>query len=97
LSHFLTKRQLETGRASYTTRPYAFVKVEVVKMKGALTLVVMPEDIGLLRTGSQLFPLPKEVRVLAPDHKPLEASQHFYVSLDTFDPFHGLIDAEDVP
>jgi len=97
MAHFLLKHE---RRARWVTRTLAAVTVRVVRRGGQRTLVVQTADeverpIGMLKTGVSIAPLPEGVRVLDSEGDAIPPSRRFWVTTDTIDPFHMLIDTED--
>lgn len=94
--HFLRKTEVY---ARTLTRPRAAVKVRVEKD----TLVICePEDdehpnIIVAKLDTQWSELPERVKVCGPDGKVIKPSKgkKFYVTVETFDPFHAVMEADD--
>lgn len=90
MSHFLASRA-QGIQDLVTRRPYACVKVELVDKT---TLRVLPE-IFVMRTGSYVRALPEKIAVVDGDGEKLCPSGQFYVTSESIDPYHLLIDAID--
>lgn len=88
MSHIL-RRDFHEVR---TTRPYAAVRVEVVSLRPCVLQVT--GDVFLLKRGIRLAKLPTDVQVLG-DDTPVKASGEFYISTETFNPYHALTDVLD--
>jgi len=88
MSHILPREFHEVC----TTRPYAAVRVEVVSLRPCVLRVT--EDILVLKRGVRLAKLPTDVQVLGDDTR-VRASGEFYISTETFDPYHALTDVLD--
>lgn len=95
--HFLKESEIYSRQLA---RPRAGVKVEV---QGKDTLVLCaPENdedhvIFILKPDARLSRLPDRVKVVDPEGKVVKPSKGkaFYVTLETFDPFHGVTEAGD--
>jgi hypothetical protein len=68
-------------------KPYAAVKVE---RKGK-RLVVIPGSICLVKPGTE-FAVLYDHKVVSEDGETLQPSGVFYISTETFDPYHLVID-----
>ncbi len=91
VSHFLAGR-LHGERITY--RPYGAVKVELVKHRPP-TLRVVPGSICLVKASVYLALLPESVIVVDDADEQIPASGKFYISTESIDPYHLLIDALD--
>ena len=87
--HFLTNR--ERDRADRIGRLRAAVTVRFERRGGQRTLNVEP-GIKMLTHDALIVPLPKNVLVLDEDGKAIQPVGTFYVTLESFDPFHLLAD-----
>lgn len=86
--HFLRKNELHRERA--LERRHAVV---TVRFEGPDRLIVVPGQIGVSKSDALFVPLSKRVVVLDPETlKPIEASGEFWVSTETFNPFHVIAD-----
>lgn len=75
------------------TKPFACVTVTVQK-KGVL--VIKPNSFGVAQSGVLFAELPEKWKVVDPDPdetEPVLPSRQFYISVETIDPYHILIDA----
>ena len=90
--HFLYKRETNFSPL-HPSRVYAAVKVEVTKKAKPRTLAVLPGGIVFTKTDTKFVPLPDDVIVVNDEGEEITASFKFYVSLETFDPFHIVVDA----
>jgi hypothetical protein len=90
VSHILSARPGWTPR---TVRPYAAVKVEVIAKGKPPKLLVTPH-ITILRAGELIRELPPEV-IVTDGTEVLAASGKFFITIETIDPFHLLVDALD--
>ena len=71
-------------------KPYAAVMVSRKKGKD---LVIVPGQIHLLKDDTQVVELPEDYTILNPeDGTPIEPSFSFWITTETFDPFHAVID-----
>jgi len=50
--------------------------------------------IVVLKADALIVPLPEKIRVLDPDGKILKPSRRFYITTESFDPWHLLTDME---
>lgn len=94
--HFLKKSEVH---ARTLGKPRACVNV---KVEGRDRLVVCGGDDGkhgvfVAKIDSQWSELPERIKVVGPDGKVIKPSKgkQFYVSTETFDPFHALLEAGD--
>lgn len=55
-------------------------------------LVLVGSDVGVAKDGVRIAELPKKIRVLDPDGEPVAASGRFFVTTETVDPYHLLLD-----
>lgn len=97
MTHFLLAREKRVG---YLRRPLAAVTVRAAKKGKDRVLIVQTSDevkhpIGVLKVGVTLAPLPSGVKVLDDEGEPIAPSHGFWVTTETLDPYHMLIDAED--
>lgn len=90
MSHFLAG-DVHGRNESVVQRPYACVKVEMV---GKTTLRVLP-GVFFIKTGSYVRAVPEKISVVDEDGKKIQASGQFYVSSESIDPYHLLLDAID--
>jgi hypothetical protein len=83
-----------------TTRLIAGATVRYQKRgRDRLLIVCTPDDvehpIAAMRMGSQMAPVPDSVKIIDPTtKKPIRPSHRFWVTLETLDPFHMVIDTE---
>jgi uncharacterized SAM-binding protein YcdF (DUF218 family) len=76
---------------SVVRRPYACVKVE---LGGKTTLRVLP-GVFFVKAGSYVRALPEKIVVVDEAGETVTASGQFYVTSESIDPYHLLIDAID--
>ena len=89
MSHPIAPRDLRPARA--TRRPYAAVRVERTGGRPAVLTVVGP--VRFVTLGTLLLELPAEVRVVDGEGAPVAPSGRYYITQDTCDPYHLLVDA----
>ena len=93
--HFLRKSEVY-GRTLGKPRACVTVKVEKDRL-----VLVEPEDdkpnIGIAKMDTQWSEVPERIKVVGPDGKVIKPSKgkKFYVSIETFDPFHLVMEAGD--
>ena len=91
MSHFATKLIRHTWvRALH--RPYACVTVKVLKLQPHVVLEVVDGSIGISKQGTTWVALEQGTQVVAEDRTVIEPTGTFYVSTESFDPFHLLMD-----
>lgn len=73
-----------------TRRPYAAVQVERTGVRPPVLTVVGP--VRLVRPGTLLSPLPPDLRVVDPEGVSIAAAGRFYLTTETCDPYHLLVD-----
>lgn len=99
MTHFLLTKEKE-GRSHFISRPIAGVTVRFEKRGRDRLLVVCSIDdvehaIAIMQMGAQMAPVPASVKVIdAATRKTIKPSHRFWVTLESLDPFHMLIDAE---
>jgi hypothetical protein len=81
------------GRALWKLRACVTVRVEFRDRKPVL--VVKPGSVSLLKGDAVLTELPKEISVIDEDGKRIKATGKFYVTTETFDPYHCVTDLSD--
>ena len=91
--HFLRNDEVRYRRT--LGHRWACVTVRAEGRGSERTLIVQEGSIAVLKLGVYLIELPQDVRVLGPDGKQIHASWKFWVTLETFDPFHCLTDMEE--
>lgn len=97
MSHFLAAAvKRHSCRPVTVVRKYVCVKVELhirSAKAGGDQLHVHP-GVFFIKPGSTVLPLPDGIQVIDPETKePIPASGRFYVTSESFDPFHLLLDA----
>jgi hypothetical protein len=95
--HFLGARRghLEDG---VLYKPWAAVKVKVVDRKTVRVFTADGElPFMVLKMGTPLLRLPDDVRVLGQDDRIIKPSRGFYITLETFDPYHAVVDGTGEP
>ena len=90
MSHFLAG-PVRGFHDAVVRRPYACVKV---KLLGKTTLRVFP-GVFFVKTGSYVRVLPEKIAVVDEAGETVPASGQFYVTSESIDPYHLLIDAID--
>ncbi len=99
MSHFLVRGEMESWKRPMTLgRPIAAVVCRHEREGKSDRLRIHAGDGGgivVAKVGLALAPLPASVRVVGPADEPVEPSTRFWVTLDTFDPFHLVLDVED--
>lgn len=89
---WLAGRKAPKYQTRYMRKPWAAVKVQLV---GRNTLEVVPGSICILRSGVGLTQVPEGMEVTDPEGRKLEPSHgEFFVSTETFDPYHLVVDAD---
>lgn len=94
MTHFLRKGEVS---GSSVQQPIACVTCRLEKIGGkeVLRLVDTEDVIGILKVGSLVAPLPDRVSLLpAEDDVPIVAEHRFWVSTETIDPYHVVIDTD---
>lgn len=98
MTHFLLSK--EKDQSMPTSRLIAGAAVRYQKRgRDRLLVVCTPDDvehaIAVMKMGTQMAPVPNSVKVVDPEtRKTIRASHRFWVTLETFDPFHMVIDTE---
>lgn len=97
--HFLRKNENPGWGARHTTRVLAAVRVrhETVDREDRLVLDPDPEadPFSFVKPGTALVKLPDRVPVLAPDGSRIKTSHQFWVTTETFNPYHLVLDIQD--
>jgi len=88
--HFLFKKKDARSRYFVMWRPYACVTVEVL---GKKKLKAVPGSIAFLKSDARLVALPEDVIVVDDKGNVIEPSRGFFITTETFDPYHAIIDA----
>jgi hypothetical protein len=92
VTHFLTKKDLEQSGTTWTTKPLASVMCE---WKDGSLVLVKGDSIRLAKPGLSVALLPKHVAVRDPYMlRRLNPGRQFWVSVDTFDPYHLILDID---
>lgn len=62
-------------------------------------LVIVEGSLGIAKHDTLFVPVPESIPVLDPDGKPIKPSKgsKFWISVETFDPYHILLEAEHLP
>ena len=89
LVHFKRWREQAIGK------PRAAVVVEVEKQRSPCTLRVQENSLCILKSDTLMATLPEGVVVLSSDGKPVKPTGRFYVSTESFDPYHLVTDVFD--
>lgn len=92
MAHFLTKDRAIGGMM--LGRPHMAVCAKYEKGR-----LVLSDDRApyVARADARFVPLPEGVAVLGRNGNTLEASGKFWVSVETCDPFHAIVDAPALP
>lgn len=88
--HFLFTKKGNISHTICLRKPHACVTVQVA---GKKTLKAIAGSINILRDDAQLVALPSDVSVVDEQGNAIKPSRGFYVTTETFDPFHVLVDA----
>jgi hypothetical protein len=91
VSYFLRKREIDQWQVRRSKKPLVAVKVHVTARKGSRVLVVEPGIVGI-DSNAMLVPLPKDVVVESDEGEVVQPTWGFWVSIETFDPYHLLLD-----
>ncbi len=95
--HFLTAEEARGERA--VGKPYACVVVKVSRIthrgvrRRSLT-VCTDRGVSVFRADALVVPLPESVGVVLEDGDVLRPSRTFWVTTETFDPYHLLTDMD---
>jgi len=84
MTHFLDKR---VPRPSYSP-----IRVVVTVELVGKVLRIVDKPLGFSKEGSLFMPLPKDVVVTSLEGDPIFPCWGFWISLETIDPFHLLMD-----
>lgn len=89
MAHFLNLDRFD--RAYVGGRPRAMVTVELVARKR----LQVQDGISVAKADVEWYPLPSDMEVVGPDGTVLKPStgRQFFVTVETFNPFHGLMEA----
>lgn len=96
--HFLRKAELDRLDCELG-KNWAAVRVRVAGTR----LVMTPGDDGhaivVCKRDTLFVPLPDRIQVVGPDSKVVKPSKgsRFWVTVETFDPFHLVTEAENLP
>lgn len=90
MSHFLSGPDNQ-HHGVVVKRPYAYVPVELVNKT---TLRVLP-GVALIKPGTYVRLVPEKINVVDESGGVIPASGRFYVTSETIDPYHLLIDVLD--
>lgn len=88
--HFAASKDMWAVRA--VQRPWGAVEVQV--LKGGKTLQVKTGSICVIKADALIIPLPKGIRVVSDEGEAIEPTWGFWVTTETFDPWHLLIDLD---
>jgi hypothetical protein len=94
MTHPLQKH-IKSGRlrARRLGRPYAAIMVE---RKGN-TLRIIPDQLHILKHDIYVVELPEDITVLPPlGNEPVQSSSRFWITTETFDPYHAVLDWDGV-
>lgn len=70
----------------------ACVKIELVCQKRNKKKYRVCDGLLVLREGTKMIPLPKNMEIVDEDGDPIEATGRFYVTEETIDPYHLVTD-----
>jgi hypothetical protein len=90
--HFLLKSDRTHGEALW--RRYAGMQV---RFEPKDKLRVQEGGICILTPDALFVPLPERIKVIDLDGKPIKSTWKFFVTIESFNPFHVVIDAPSVP
>jgi len=92
MAHLL--KRAEAQWPAWASRPLAAVRVKVVSLRPRVLEIDPDPDapIVLIRTDTLLALLPKDVVVQSPDGDVCPAHGRFFITTESFDPYHLLID-----
>lgn len=90
MAHFATAH-VKKSRVVVLTRPHAIVMVEVVKQRPTPVLV-LAGGVEIAQWDTQWVEVPPGTVIQTPDGDTIEPSGTFYVSVETFDPYHAVMD-----
>ena len=95
--HFLRKSEVSSWRTS-PGRPYAAVVVRYEKI-GRTGRRLIIEEIQICKADTEFQPLPLDVEVVSEEGERVlpSRSKHFWVSTESFDPYHLVTDAPCMP
>ena len=90
--HFLNPKGGRDVGGSALWKPRACVSVRVEYRDRKPVLIVKDGSVGVLKGDAILVELPKEIPVIGPDGDRIKPTGKFYVTTETFDPHHALVD-----
>ena len=91
--HFVASKNMFAARS--VQRPWAAVSVEV--LKGGKILQVKTGSICVIKSDAMIVPLPKTIRVVSDEGEESTPTWGFWVTTETFDPWHLLLDLNPMP
>ncbi|MFB5269350.1 hypothetical protein ACE41H_21560 [Paenibacillus enshidis] len=82
--------QKENKHSRELGRPYAAVQVEHINK----VLVVIPGSVSILKEETKITKLPSAYPVVDSEGYLIKPSGQFYITTETFDPYHMVIDLQ---
>lgn len=94
MSHPLHKAEAAL-RPEHLTRPWAAAQVE----RRGDELVLVPGGVFIAKADTLWLDLPERLNVVGPDGAPVHPSpgRKFFITAETFDPFHAVTEAVALP
>lgn len=91
MSHFL---RLSEVRDHALGRAHAAVRVRVLKHRPRVLVLDPDEDepILILANDALVVALPKDVTVVTPEGEPVTSNGQFFVTTESLDPYHAVLD-----
>lgn len=96
--HFLRKAELDHLDCELG-KPWAAVRVRVNGTQLVMTTDESGHAIVICKQDTLFVPLPERIQVVGPDGKVVKPSKgsRFWVTVESFDPFHLVTEAENLP
>lgn len=94
MAHFIKLDRYD--RTLVLGKPWAMVTVELVARK---RLQIQADSLRVAKADVEWYPLPADFEVVGGEGEPVRPSpgRQFFVTVETFNPFHGLCEAEPWP
>lgn len=74
-------------------RERAAVRVEAIRKNGKyIELRVVPGSLCVIKPDAIVAPIPESLSVVDTDGNPIQAERQFFISTESFDPYHLVID-----
>jgi hypothetical protein len=98
--HFLTKKELDSEARRMSGGRRVAATIEAVRRgKDRILVICGPDDVEhpvfMPKIGSAMIRLPETIKIESPDGSVCKPTWAFWVSLETIDPFHFVIDSEE--